>query len=108
MSDPYHSPMTAIPAHVAAFETKGYAVVRGVFAPDEVRALAAAFDRVHAAALAHPRSYRHGNFLVRLGTDPALGRIVRLVQWPSYADPVLDRFRRDPRMHDLVAPLIGS
>src|SRR4051812_7611149 len=103
----YHSPMTDAPDHVEMFERRGYAVVRGVFAPDEIRALAAAFDTVHAEALSHPRSWRHGNLLYRLGDDPALGRIVRLVQWPSYAHPVLDRFRRDPRMRDLVTPLIG-
>jgi ectoine hydroxylase-related dioxygenase (phytanoyl-CoA dioxygenase family) len=100
--------MTGVPDHVDAFRRRGYAVVRGVFAPDEMRALGAAFDDIHAAALAHPRSYRHGNFLIRLGTDAALGRIVRLVQWPSYAHPVLDRFRRDARMRDLVTPLIGG
>jgi hypothetical protein len=108
MSDAYHSPMTGTPNPVEDFERRGYAVVRGVFAPDEVPALAAAFDTVHAEALRHPRSWRHGNLLYRLGTDPALGRIVRLVQWPSYAHPVLDRFRRDVRMRDLIAPLIGG
>lgn len=108
MSDRYHSPMTGAPDHVDDFHRRGYAVVRGVFAPAEVQALAAAFDDLRAEALRHPRSYRHGNFLCRLGDDAALGRIVRLVQWPSYANPVLDRVRRDARMHDLVAPLIGS
>src|SRR5258706_15955587 len=108
MSDAYHNPMTGTPNPVEDFERRGYAVVRGVFAPDEVQALAVAFDAVHAEALRHPRSWRHGNLLYRLGTDPALGRIVRLVQWPSYAHPVLDRFRHDVRMRDLVAPLIGG
>lgn len=108
MSDPYHRAMRDAPPHVDAFNRQGYAVVRGVFSPAEIGELAAAFDRLHQEALARPRSYRHGNFLSRLGNDAALGRIVRLVQWPSYADPVLDRFRRDPRMRDLVAPLIGG
>ena len=108
MSRAYDSPMTDPADHALAFRLRGFAVVRGVFSPEEVRALAAAFDQVHQEALAHPRSYRHGNFLVRQGIDPALGRIVRLVQWPSYTNPVLDRFRLDARMHDLLAPLIGS
>ncbi|HUA54255.1 MAG TPA: phytanoyl-CoA dioxygenase family protein [Candidatus Sulfotelmatobacter sp.] len=104
--------MTAEPAprdaaYLDDYRRRGVAVVRGVFAPAEIAALAAAFDRIHAEAIAHPRSWRHGNRLIRLGTDPALGKIVRLVQWPSYADPVLDGFRLDRRMFDLVAPLIG-
>jgi ectoine hydroxylase-related dioxygenase (phytanoyl-CoA dioxygenase family) len=100
--------MTAEPSYLDEFRRRGYAAVRGVFAPAEIAELAAAFDRIHAEALTHPRSYRHGNQLFRLGTDPALGRIVRLVQWPSYGDAVLNRFRLDRRLHDIVAPLIGS
>jgi hypothetical protein len=66
---------------------RGYAVVRGVFSPAEIGELAAAFDRVHDAALSHPKSYRHKNVLFRTSRDLRLGRIVRLVQWPSYFDP---------------------
>ncbi|HTO84983.1 MAG TPA: phytanoyl-CoA dioxygenase family protein, partial [Methylomirabilota bacterium] len=90
------------------YQRQGYAVVKGVFAPEEVAELAAAFHRLHAQALQHPKSYRHGNLLYRLGRDADLGRIVRLVQWPSYVDPVLDRFRLDRRILDIVAPLAGD
>ncbi len=96
------------PGYLEDYRTRGVAVVRGVFDAGEVAALAAAFDRHYAAGLAHGRSRRHGNHLVRLGRDAALGRIVRLEQWPSYGDPVLDAVRRDPRMQALVAPLIGG
>jgi len=96
------------PDHVIQYQRQGYAVVKGVFAPEEVAELAAAFDRLHAQALQHPKSYRHGNLLYRLGRDADLGRIVRLVQWPSYVDPVLDRFRLDRRILDIVAPLAGD
>jgi ectoine hydroxylase-related dioxygenase (phytanoyl-CoA dioxygenase family) len=89
------------------YREAGYAVVRGVFGPDEIAALAAAFDRVREAALAHPKSFRHGNLLYRLADDANLGRIVRLVQWPSYADATFQRFRTDPRIADIIAPLIG-
>ena len=85
----------------------GYAVVRGVFNAAEVRELAAAFDRVHAQALAHPGSFRHQNVFFRLAQDRALGRIVRFAQWPSYFDEVLARYRTDPRLLAIVAPLIG-
>ncbi|MEJ0067813.1 MAG: phytanoyl-CoA dioxygenase family protein [Pseudomonadota bacterium] len=100
--------MATVPSYLDDYRRRGYAVVRGVFAPAEIAELAAAFDRLHREALSHPRSFRHGNQLFRLGTDPALGRIVRLVQWPSYGDPVLERFRLDRRVRDIVAPLIGG
>ncbi len=85
----------------------GYAVVPGVFAPREVEELAAAFDRVHAQAMTHPRSFRHQNVLFDIAHDRDLGRIVRMVQWPSYFEPVLDKFRLDRRMFEIVAPLLG-
>ena len=96
-----------VPGYLEDYRRHGYAVVRGVFAPAEIAELAAAFDRLHAEALAHGRSYRHGNQLFRLGRDPALGTVVRLVQWPSYRDAVLDRFRLDRRLYEIVSPLIG-
>jgi ectoine hydroxylase-related dioxygenase (phytanoyl-CoA dioxygenase family) len=100
--------MVPEPDYLDDYRRRGYAVVRGVFTPAEVAELSEAFDRLHAEALSHARSFRHGNQLFRLGTDPALGRIVRLVQWPAYSDGVLDRFRLDRRLYDIVAPLIGS
>ena len=37
-------------AYLDQYRELGYAVVKGVFGPDEVRELAAAFDRVYAGA----------------------------------------------------------
>lgn len=93
--------------HVRQFGEYGYAVVRGVFDAGEVAELSAAFDRIYAAGMRHPRSFRHGNVLYQISEDPALGRIMRMMQWPSYIDPVLDRFRLDRRMLEILAPLIG-
>ncbi len=99
------------PAEIAAaqahYAAQGYAVLRGVFSAAEVAAMAAAFDRHWAQGMAHPASFRHGNLLYRLGTDPMLGKIVRLVQWPAYVDPVLEAIRRDPRWLAILEPLIG-
>lgn len=89
------------------FERDGYAVIRGLFNPVEVAAMAAAFDREKAAALAHGRSFRHGNLYYRLGPDPNLGTVVRLAQWPSYHDPVLAAVRTDDRLYEILAPLLG-
>lgn len=95
------------PAYVGDFERQGFAVVRGVFDPAEIAELARGFDRIWAAGVAHPKSYRHGNVFWRIAEDSNVGRIVRLMQWPSYFDPCFDRMRRDPRMLAIVAPLIG-
>ena len=94
--------------HVAEFREHGFAVVRGVFAADEIRAMADAFERIYADGLAHRANYRHGNVYFRIAEDDVLGRIVRMVQWPSYFDAVLDRFRRDARMLEILRPLIGG
>jgi ectoine hydroxylase-related dioxygenase (phytanoyl-CoA dioxygenase family) len=90
------------------YRTEGFAIARGVFSPDEVMPLADAFDRIYARGLEHRKSYRHGNTFFRIAEDAHVGRIVRYMQWPSYIDPVLDRFRRDPRMLAIVGPLIGT
>jgi ectoine hydroxylase-related dioxygenase (phytanoyl-CoA dioxygenase family) len=102
--------MTASPItgdHLAQFRAEGYAVLRGVFAPDEVAEMAAAFDRLHARALAGGRSWRDRNTFFRLAEDAQLGRVLRMVQWPGWIDTGLERVRRDPRMLDILEPLIG-
>ena len=91
-----------------SYRRDGYVILRGVFTAAEVAELAAAFDRHYQAGLAHPRSFRHGNFHVRVADDPAIGRTVRMVQWPSYGDAVLNAVRQDRRMLAIVAPLIGT
>lgn len=92
-------------AHYREF---GYAVVRNVFGPAELRELAAAFDRVYAEAVQHPTSFRHQNVFYRIVEDPACGRIVRFAQWPSYFEPTLARFRTDKRLLGILEPLIGD
>ncbi len=94
--------------HVSHYREFGYAVVKGVFASDDVRELAQAFDRVQARALSHRGSFRHQNVFFRVVNDPTVGRIVRYVQWPSYFDEVLARFRTDRRLLAIVAPLLGT
>jgi ectoine hydroxylase-related dioxygenase (phytanoyl-CoA dioxygenase family) len=94
--------------HLDHYQEHGFAVVRGVFAPAEVEELASAFDRVYGQAMTHRASFRHRNVLFRLGQDPKLGRIVRLVQWPAYFEPVLARFRTDRRILEILEPLLGN
>src|SRR3954447_4462622 len=94
--------------HVADYGRDGFAIVRGVFNSAEVADLAAAFDRQYAAGLAHHSDFRHGNLMVRVGSDPVLGKIVKMVQWPSYGDPALAALRTDMKLFELLAPLLGS
>jgi ectoine hydroxylase-related dioxygenase (phytanoyl-CoA dioxygenase family) len=96
-----------IAAAIEQYRELGYGVLRGVFGAGEVRELAAAFDRHWQIGMTHRASFRHGNLLYRLGEDAALGRVLRLVQWPSYGDPVLARYRTDARLFRLIEPLLG-
>jgi ectoine hydroxylase-related dioxygenase (phytanoyl-CoA dioxygenase family) len=93
--------------YVQHYHEHGYAVVKGAFRPAEVQELADAFDRLYAAGLRHGASYRDHNVFFRLAQDPTLGPIVRMVQWPSYIDDVLARYRIDPRLQRILAPLLG-
>jgi len=93
--------------HVSRFRADGYAVVRGVFDAAEVAALAGAFDRIHAEAMARGRSWRDRNTLFRMADDAALGRVLRFVQWPGWIDATLERVRRDPRLLAILEALIG-
>ena len=92
---------------LAQYRAEGYAVLRRVFDASEVAAMAARFDHHWAEGMRHRASFRHGNLLYRLGEDAARGKILRLVQWPSYVDPVLEGVRRDPRFLAILAPLLG-
>ncbi|MHA6718052.1 phytanoyl-CoA dioxygenase family protein [Sphingomonas sp. RS6] len=93
---------------VAAYRSDGYAVVRGLFAPDEVAAIGAAMDRVHAEGVAHGRSFRHGNLFYRVLAGEDGRPIVPMVQWMAYHQPLFDQVRTDRRIAALLAPLIGG
>ncbi len=94
--------------YIDHFHQHGFAVIRGVFKADEIAEAAAAFDRIKARALGYRTSFRHQNVFFQLSEDPSIGKQVRLVQWPSYFDEILNRIRLDRRLHDLLAPLIGK
>lgn len=94
-------------AYLAHYREHGFAVIRGVFEPREMTALARAFDRIHTEGVKHARSFRHQNVFYCVEQDNGQGPVVRFVQWPSYFDEVLDRFRLDRRLFDIVEPLLG-
>jgi ectoine hydroxylase-related dioxygenase (phytanoyl-CoA dioxygenase family) len=91
----------------AAWHRDGYAIVRGFFTAEEVAAIGAVIDRVHAEGVAHGRNFRHGNLYYKVAQGDT-GPVVQMVQWPSYHRPALDGVRLDPRFAALLAPLIGG
>jgi ectoine hydroxylase-related dioxygenase (phytanoyl-CoA dioxygenase family) len=93
--------------HVSDFARYGYAVLRGLFSPEEVAEIAEAADQLHAEALAHGRSFRHGNLFYNVAAGAGEKPVVRMVQWPSYHQPVMDAVRLDLRIARLLEPLIG-
>jgi ectoine hydroxylase-related dioxygenase (phytanoyl-CoA dioxygenase family) len=98
----------AVHADLAHYWRDGYAVVRGFFTPDEVVGIAAALDQIEAEGQAHGRCFRHGNLFYNVARDHDSGEpLVRMVQWPSYHQPVLNKVRLDTRFVDLLEPLIG-
>jgi hypothetical protein len=92
---------------LAGFWSDGYAIVRGVFSAAEIERIAAACDQVHAEGVAHGRGFRHGNLFYNVAAGPDGEPLVRMAQWPSYHQPVLNRVRLDTRIARLLEPLIG-
>lgn len=86
---------------------EGYAVVRGFFSRSEIKAIAAAIDQLHAEGVEHGRCFRHGNLFYNVARDDAGEPLVRMVQWPSYHQSVLNDVRLDTRFAALLEPLIG-
>ena len=87
--------------YLADYHEHGYAIVRGVFGRRDIDELAAASDRIYAQGMAHPRSFRHGNSFFQISEDAGLGHIMRMMQWPSYFDSVLNGFRLDRRILEI-------
>lgn len=95
-------------ADLTGYWRRGYAVVRGFFNPDEVAELAGALDQLYCEGVAHGRCFRHGNLFYNVARErPDSEPLVRMVQWPSYHQPVLNRVRLDRRFAHLLEPLIG-
>lgn len=92
---------------VADYWREGYAVVRGLFGPAEMQEIAAAADQVFAEGVAHGRSFRHGNLFYNVAAGTNGEPFVRMAQWPSYHQPVLNRLRLDAHIGRLLDPLIG-
>ena len=99
----------AIDADRAHYWREGYAIVRGFFDAGEIAEIGTALDQLHAEGVAHGRCFRHGNLFYNVAREcPGSEPLVRMVQWPSYHQRVLNRVRLDSRFVQLLEPLIGS
>jgi ectoine hydroxylase-related dioxygenase (phytanoyl-CoA dioxygenase family) len=94
--------------YLSAYLQDGYAIIRGLFSAAEIAEIGAAADQVYAEGVAHGRSFRHANLFYNVAADADGKPLVRMAQWPSYHQPVLNRVRLDPRIASLLEPLIGG
>ena len=85
----------------------GYAVVRGLFSASELAEIAGAADQLYAEGIAHGRCFRHGNLFYNVASSADGEPLVRMAQWPSYHQPVLNKVRLDTRIARLLEPLLG-
>jgi len=93
--------------HLRQYWREGFAIVRGFFRAAEIAQIAAVLDQVEGEGLEHGRSFRHGNLFYNVAAGPEGNPLVRMVQWPSYHQPLLNRTRLDLRFAELVEPLLG-
>lgn len=94
---------------VAHYWREGYAVVRGFFDPQEIAEISNALDQLHDEGVRHGRCFRHANLYYNVARQSDGGEpLVRMVQWPSYHQPLLNAVRLDRRFADLLRPLIGN
>ena len=94
---------------LAHYWREGFAIVRGFFDRHEIAQIGAAMDQLYAEGVAHGRCFRHGNLFYNVARDgDATEPLVRMVQWPSYHQPVLNRVRLDLRFARLLEPLVGG
>lgn len=96
-------------AQLAHYWRDGYAIVRGFFGVHEIDEVSKALDQLYCEGVAHGRCFRHKNLFYNVvceaeGSEP----LVRMVQWPSYHQPVLNSVRLDLRFAELLEPLIGQ
>ncbi len=94
--------------YVDHYKEYGYAVVKSVFRPEEIEALAEEFTRIKASALTRDLKLQDPRIITIVNDDPICGRVLRLVQWAVYISKVLSSWRVEPRLLEILAPLIGN
>ena len=95
-------------ADLGSYWREGFAIVRGFLGAAEIENIGAAIDQLHAEGVRHGRCFRHGNLFYNVARGRGGETLVRMVQWPSYHQPVLNALRLDARFAELLAPLLGG
>lgn len=92
------------------YREKGYAIVRRVFDSRDIALLASAFEELKAYASQFDSTYRDKNqlYVYQWGESTDRNKLLRFVKWPSYRFPVFERFRTDPRLLEIIRPLLGD
>ncbi len=95
-------------AHIRQYWEEGYTIVKGVFTEAELNEMRTATDRWKFMGQLLGRTWRKQNTVIWVDEDPNSGTTVRGMQWPSYHDAVMDKYRTDPRIRMILEPLIGD
>ncbi|GHB93454.1 phytanoyl-CoA dioxygenase family protein [Cerasicoccus arenae] len=95
-------------AHIRQYWEEGYTIVKGVFNEAELNQMRTACDHWKFMGDLLGRTWRKQNTVIWVDEDQDVGTTVRGMQWPSYHDAVMDKYRTDPRMLMLIEPLIGN
>ncbi|QGM45207.1 phytanoyl-CoA dioxygenase family protein [Methylocystis heyeri] len=91
--------------HVQEFLNVGYSVLRGLFSEEDIDKLKT--SRAEIEAKARDPNYTAPDPRIRFRFAPDDPTHLSLVDWPCLADPVLDSFRIDARLFDVLSPILG-
>lgn len=94
--------------YIEDYIQKGYAIVRNFYSQNEITEIADAAEILKIEGLKHDASFRHKNLMYLIQQDPNIGKTLRFCHWPSYSFPVFEKYRKDPRLLELLRPIIGE
>ena len=95
--------------HVQHYREHGYAIVRGLFSPDEMAEAQAEAQRIYALGLEHHATWRHKNLLYEILPESYAGRRCMLqAHWYAWVSPLFERMRRDPRVLAVIVLPAGG
>lgn len=92
---------------LAYYKKKGYLIIPKFFTHDDIVELRESMDRWYAEGMTHPNNLRHQNKVIWVKKHAQIGKFIQGMQWPSYEDAIMQKFRTDPRWLGVLEPLIG-
>ncbi|MGE3770356.1 MAG: phytanoyl-CoA dioxygenase family protein [Bdellovibrionales bacterium] len=102
-------PQSGTPDYVSAYQDNGVVVIPGVFSVPEINLLrSAAFMALTQIQKISAAGYKHGALEeVRHKNSPIPSTSPALLFWGALVNPVLDAFRTDRRLREIVTNLLG-